>query len=157
MQVSACQSQVFEAAQRVTYGSMRARRVFVYMFDVPPQVNDIRLGFEDAGVAPMPPRFRNIPDETVKALAFCLMITTSSAVTTDASWLVPSSANALTTSMWQSGEICEVLSTEAFTSFCQACDGIWALNSQGTIAICLRTFQRYALFFSFMCSCLPTW
>ena len=50
--------------------SVRARQVFVYMIDVPPHVNDIRLGFEDAVVAPMPPRFRNILDETVQALAF---------------------------------------------------------------------------------------
>ena len=93
------------------------------MIDVPPQVNDIRLGFEDAGVALMPPRFRNIPDETVKALASCLVITTFSAVTTDASWLVPSSTNALTNSMWQSSEICEVLSTGAFTLFCHDVHG----------------------------------
>ena len=69
MQVSACQSLVFVSAQRIKNESVRARRVFVYMIDVPPQVKDIRLGFEDAGVAPMPPRFRNILDETVKALA----------------------------------------------------------------------------------------
>ena len=70
MQVSACQSQVFEPALGIKNESVRARQIFVYMIDVPPQVNDIRLGFEDAGVAPMPPRFRNIHDETVKALAF---------------------------------------------------------------------------------------
>ena len=93
------------------------------MIDVPPQVNDIRLGFEDAGVALMPPRYRNIPDETAKALASCLVITTFSAVTTDASWLVPSSTNALTNSMWQSSEICEVLSTGAFTLFCHDVHG----------------------------------
>ena len=81
----------------------RARRVFVYMIDVPPQVNVVRLGFEDAGVAPLPPRFRNFLDETVKALAFCLVINTFSTVTTDASLLVPSSTNDLTNSMWQSG------------------------------------------------------
>ena len=90
------------------------------MIDVPPHVNDMRLSFEDAVVAPMPPHFRNILDETVKALASCLVITTFSAVTTDASWLVPSSTNALTNSMWQSGDICQTLFTEAFTSFCQA-------------------------------------
>ena len=84
----------------------------------------MRLGFEDAVVAPSPPRFRKIPDETVKAPAFCQVITTFSAVTTDALWLVPSSTNALTYSLWQSGEICQVLSTEAFTSFCHANDGI---------------------------------
>ena len=37
---------------------------------------------------------------------------------------VPSSTNALVNSMWRSGEICQVLSTEAFTSFCHACDEI---------------------------------
>ena len=90
---------------------------------VPPKVNVKRLGFEDAGVAPLPPRFRNFPDETVKALAFCLAITSFSAVTTDASLLVPSRTNALTISMWQSGEICQVLSNGAFTLFCQTYDG----------------------------------
>ena len=37
--------------------------------------------------------------------------------------LVPSSTTALANSMWRNCEICQVLSTEAFTSFCQACDG----------------------------------
>ena len=110
---------------------MRARRVFVYIIDVPPQVNVVRLGFEDAGMAPFPPRFfRNFLDETVKALAFCLVINTFSAVTTDASLLVPSSTNDLTNSMWQSGEICQVLSTEAFTSFCHTYDGTMGSSLQ---------------------------
>ena len=43
----------------------------------------------------------------------------------DSSWLplVPSSTKAPINSTWRNGEICQVLSTEAFTSFCQACDG----------------------------------
>ena len=43
--------------------------------------------------APLPSRFpHNIPDETVKALAFCLAITTFSTVTTGASWSRPPSS-----------------------------------------------------------------
>ena len=41
------------------------------------KVNVTRLGFEDAGVAPLPPRFRNFLDEAVKAIAFCLVLTPS--------------------------------------------------------------------------------
>ena len=53
-------------------------------------------------MAPLPTRFRIILDETVKALAFCLVLHTFSVVTTDASLLVPSSTNDLNNSMWQS-------------------------------------------------------
>ena len=46
-------------------------------------VDAFLLGLGDVVEAPLPPRFsRNIPDETVKALAFCLVITTFLAVTT---------------------------------------------------------------------------
>ena len=41
------------------------------------EVNITRLGFEDAGVAPWPPRFRNFLDEAVKAITFCLELTPS--------------------------------------------------------------------------------
>ena len=41
------------------------------------EVNVTRLGFEDAGVAPLPPRFRNFLDEAVKAIALCLVSTPS--------------------------------------------------------------------------------
>ena len=44
---------------------------------VPSKVDVTRFGFEDAGVAPLPPRFRNFLDEAVKAIAFCLVLTTS--------------------------------------------------------------------------------
>ena len=47
------------------------------------EVNVTRLGFEDAGVAPLPPRFRNFLDEAVKALALCPVLNTFSGVTTD--------------------------------------------------------------------------
>ena len=62
----------------------------------------------------------------------------------DFSWLplVSSSTDAPTDSMWRSGEICQVLSTKAFTSFCQARDGIVVLHSQGTIALCLHTLRK---------------
>ena len=79
-----------------------------------PEVNVTRLGYQDAGVAPLPTRFRIILDETVKDLAFCLVLNTFSVVTTDASLLVPSSTSDLDNSMWQSVEICQVLSTGAF-------------------------------------------
>ena len=63
------------------------------MIDVLLHVDDIRLGLEDAVEEPLPPRLsRNILDETVKALAFCLAITTFSAVTTGASWWRPPSS-----------------------------------------------------------------
>ena len=68
-------------------------QVLVNMIDVLQHVDDILLGLEDAVEAPLPPRFsRNIPDMTVKALAFCLAITTFSAVTTGASWSGPPSS-----------------------------------------------------------------
>ena len=35
------------------------------------------LGFEDAGVAPLSPRFRNFLDEALKAIALCLVLTPS--------------------------------------------------------------------------------
>ena len=34
------------------------------------KVHDTHLGFEDADVAPLPPRFRKFLEETVKAIAF---------------------------------------------------------------------------------------
>ena len=41
------------------------------------KVHDTHLGFEDAGVAPLPPRFRNFLDESVKAIALVALLTTS--------------------------------------------------------------------------------
>ena len=42
------------------------------------KVNVTRLGFEDAGMAPLPQRFRNFLDEAVKTFAvFCLVLTAS--------------------------------------------------------------------------------
>ena len=74
-------------------------------------------------MAPLPPCSRKLLDETVKTYAVF------------PSWLhllvgedkcmlsVPLSTSDLHCSRWQSGEICQALLTEAFTSFCQACDG----------------------------------
>ena len=77
----------------------------------------------------------------------------------DFSWLplVSSSTNAPTDSMWRSGEICQVLSTKAFTSFCQARDGI--MGSSLPRHHCLvppHVAEDCTNCFSFMCSCLPT-
>ena len=58
--------------------SVKCRRlVFKMRAFVPSEVNVIHLGFEDAGVAPLPTRFRNFVDEAVKANAFCLVLTPS--------------------------------------------------------------------------------
>ena len=52
-----------------------------------------------------------------------LVLNTFSAVTTDVSLSVPSSTNDHNNSRWQSREICQVLSTGAFTLFCHMYDG----------------------------------
>ena len=44
---------------------------------VPSKVNVIHLGLEDAGVAPLPTRFRNFLDEAAKANAFGLVLAPS--------------------------------------------------------------------------------
>ena len=41
------------------------------------KVKVTRLGFEDAGVTPLPTRFRNFLDEALKANALCLVLTPS--------------------------------------------------------------------------------
>ena len=51
----------------------------------PSKVSVTRLRSQDAGVAPLPTRFRIIVDGTVNALAFCLVLNTFSVETTDAS------------------------------------------------------------------------
>ena len=50
-------------------------------------------------------------------------------------------------SMWQNGEICQVLSTEAFTSFCQVYDGTMGSKLPKCHCLCLRTLRKSALFF----------
>ena len=42
------------------------------------------LGFESAGGAPLPPRFRNLPNEAVKAITLLPRVNNFSIVTTDA-------------------------------------------------------------------------
>ena len=103
-------------------------------------------------MAPLPTRFCNILDETVKALAFCLVLNTFSAVTTDASLSVPSSTNDLNNSMWQSGEICQVLFTGAFTLFCLIYDGTMGYSLSVRTCLCLRTVRKNVLssFFVFL-------
>ena len=78
----------------------------------------VSLGLKSAGVAPLPPCYRKLLDETVKTFAVF------------PSWLhlldgedncmlsVPLSTSDLHYSSWQSGEVCQVLSTGAFTLFC---------------------------------------
>ena len=77
------------------------------------------LGLKSAGVAPLPPCSRKFLDETVKTFAVF------------PSWLrlldgedncmsVPISTSDLHCSSWNSGEICQVLSTGAFTLLCHA-------------------------------------
>ena len=96
-------------------------------------------------MAPLPTRFRNTLDEAVKAFAFCLVLNTSSAVTT-----VPSSTNDLHNSRWQSGEICQVLSTAAFALFCHVFDGI--MDSSLSVHACLLPphVRKYVLSSSFV-------
>ena len=117
--------------------SVRARQVFVNMIDVPPHVNDMRLGFVVAVVAPMPPRFRNIPDETVKALAFCLVLLTACG------------------GVAKSARCCPPRPSRRFAK--RAMEQ-WVLLSQGTIAFLPpHVAEDCTNCLSFMCSCLLTW
>ena len=81
----------------------------------------LHLGFESAGVAPL--RFRKFLDETVKFIAFfpsCQRLLGCD----DKCILSPLlSTSGLHYSRWQSGEICQVLSTGAFTLFCHVVHG----------------------------------
>ena len=115
------------------------------------------LGFKSAGVAPLPPRFRTFLDETVKAIAFfSLVLSTFSAVTTNACCSVPLSTSDLHYSRWQSGEICQVLSTGAFTLFLPffpslslvlvSCSRVCLLHVSRLLGLTLRHFAP-------VCSC----
>ena len=78
------------------------------------------LGFESAGVAPLPPCFRKLLDETVKTVAVfpsCLHLLDCD---DNCMLSVPFSTSDLHYSSGQSGEICQVVSTGAFTLLCHA-------------------------------------
>ena len=89
--------------------------------------------------APLPPRvLRDIPDETVKTIVSCLVPTAFREVlgkeeVSRSGGLIPfnldfrrksvwfrQARRPPTTSMWQSGEICQAFYTEAFMSYCHA-------------------------------------
>ena len=76
------------------------------------------LWFQKWWRAPLPPRFRNFLNESVKAITLLPRVHTFSIVTTNAPLSVLVSTSDLHNSRWRSGEICPVLSTGAFTLFC---------------------------------------
>ena len=97
---------------------------------------------EDAGVAPLPTRFRNILDETVKALAFCQVLNTFSAVTTDACCRFRQARTTITTAggkVAKSARCCPSGPSRCFAT-CMMVQ--WAPHSQCTLAFCLRTCGR---------------
>ena len=74
-------------------------------------------------MAPLPPRFRNFLNEAVKAITLLPRVHNFSIVTTNAQLSVLLSMSDLHYSRWQSGEICQVLFTGAFTLFCHVVHG----------------------------------
>ena len=82
------------------------------------------LGFESAGVAPLPPRFRTFLDGTVKAIPFFPRVKHPLGCDDTCMLSVPLSTSGLHYRSWQSGEICQVLSTGAFTLFCAVVHGL---------------------------------
>ena len=64
---------------------------------------------------------------------------------------VPLSTSDLHYSRWQSGEICQVLSTGAFTLFCHMYDGTMgcSLSVHACLFFCPRTCGRTFVFFAF--------
>ena len=77
-----------------------------------------RLGFTSACVAPLSPRFRKLLDETVKTFSVFPSCEPLLDCGDNCMLSVPLSTSDLHCSRWQSGEICQVLSTGAFTLFC---------------------------------------
>ena len=78
------------------------------------------LGFKSAGVAPLPPCSRKILDETAKTSAVFLSWFHLLDGEDNCMLSVPLSTSDLHCSSWQSGEICQVLSTGACTLLCHA-------------------------------------
>ena len=79
--------------------------------------------FRQCCVAPLPPRFRNFLNEAVKSITLLPRVHNFSIVTTDAQLSVLLSTSDLHHCRWQSGEICQVLSTGACTLFCHVVHG----------------------------------
>ena len=107
------------------------------------------LGFTSAGVAPLSPRFRKLLDETVKTFAVfpsCLQL-----LDCDDNCMLsdPLSTSDLHYSRWQSGEICQVLSTGAFTLFCHVFMVSRKIYAHPLSLLC------YCLAHAFVCSMCP--
>ena len=86
--------------------------------------------------------FCSILDE---AAAFCLVFYTFSAVTTNASCRWQLNTNDLNNSRWQSGGICQVLSTRDFTLFCHVFDGLIGVLFSLFVTFVLLSCSRVCL------------
>ena len=112
-------------------------------------VLSLHLGFTSAGVAPFVTTFRKLLDETVKTFAVfpsCLQL-----LDCDDNCMLsdPLSTSALHYSRWQSGEICQVFSTGAFTLFCHVFMVSRKIYSPPLSLLC------YCLAHAFVCSMFP--
>ena len=106
----------------------RSRRLESSLHTIDP-LGHFSLGLSSAGVAPLPPCSRKLPDETVKTFAVC----------EDKCMLsVPSSTSDLHFSCWQSGENCQVVSARAFTLLSHA---LW-FSMKGCSSPCFFLFFR---------------
>ena len=105
-------------------------------------------------MAPLPTRFRNILDEAVKALAFCLVLNTFSAVTTDACCRFRQARTTITTAGGKVAKSARCCPPEPSRCFATCMMVQWAPHSQCTLAFCLRTCGRtfYPPSLSFSCS-----
>ena len=112
-----------------------------------------RLGSKDAGVATLPSCFRIILNGTVEAVAFCLVLKHLLGCDDKCMLSVPSSTNDLN-SRWQSGEICQELSTGLLRCFATCMMVQWTPHSQCTLAFCIRMRERtFYPPFPLSCSC----
>ena len=107
------------------------------------------LGFKSAGVAPLPPCFRKLLDETVLTVAVfpsCLHLLDCD----DNSMMsVPLSTSDFHCSRWQSGEICQWLSTGAITLLChvlltsmKVCP-FFGLTLRSSAPVCCKEYTSY--------------
>ena len=80
--------------------------------------NSLNLGFKSAGVAPLPPCFRKLLDETVKTFAVFPSCWHLLDCDDNCMLSVPLSTSGLLCNRWQSGEFCQGLSTGAITLWC---------------------------------------
>ena len=109
-------------------------RIFAFILS---KVHFSLLGFKSAGVAPLPPRFRTFLDETVKAIAFFPRVKHLLGCDDKCMLSVPLSMSDLHYSRWQSGEICQVLSTGAFTLFSHVVHASQKIFSPSLSLLCL--------------------